>query len=219
LRVADINFATLGVEESCCGDPARRMGNEYLFQMQAMRNIEILKNYNVKKIVTTCPHGFNTLKNEYPQFDKEFGKIEIIHHSQLIARLIKEGKIKLTSSIDKRITYHDPCYLGRHNDIYREPREVLRAIPQLELVEMERHGNNSFCCGGGGGRFWIEETTGERISNVRMEDVIKTQAAVVATACPYCMQMLEDAIKSKGIEESVEDLDIAELVVMAMEKE
>jgi Fe-S oxidoreductase/nitrate reductase gamma subunit len=214
LKAADINFATLGAEESCCGDPARRMGNEYLYQMQATKNIELLKGYNVKKIVTTCPHCFNTLENEYSQFGGEF---EVIHHSQLILELIKEGKLKLNSGISKRITYHDPCYLGRHNDIYDPPRKVLTSIPQIDLVEMERHGNNSFCCGGGGGRFWIEETTGERISHLRLEDVITTQAAVVATACPFCMQMLEDAIKSKGIEESVEDLDIAELVVTAME--
>jgi len=212
LKAAGINFATLGAEESCCGEPARRLGNEYLFQMQAMKNIEVLKNYNVKKIVTICPHCFNTLKNEYPQFDGEF---EVIHHSQLIAQLIKEGKLKLTSGIDKRITYHDPCYLGRHNDIYDPPRRVLKAIPQVGLVEMERHGNNSFCCGGGGGRFWIEETTGTRISHVRLEDVIKTKADIVATACPFCIQMLEDAIKGKGLEESLQDLDIAELVELA----
>lgn len=213
LKAGQVNFATLGVEESCCGDPARRIGNEYLYQMQATKNIEILKGYNVRKIVTTCPHCFNTLKNEYPQFGGDF---EVIHHSQLIRELIKEGKLKLTSEIGKKVTYHDPCYLGRHNDIYKAPREVLKAIPELNLVEMKRYGSNSFCCGGGGGRFWIEETSGQRISDVRIEDVIETQAAIVATACPYCMQMLEDAIKSKGIEESVADLDIAELVAMAM---
>lgn len=214
LNAANINFATLGTEESCCGDPARRMGNEYLFQVQATKNIELLKNYGVTKIVTTCPHCFNTLKNEYPQFGGEF---EVIHHSQLIAQLITEGKLKLTSGLNQRVTYHDPCYLGRHNDIYQPPRQALAAIPQIHLVEMERSRWNSFCCGGGGGRFWVEEKQGKRISDVRIEDVIKTKTEIVATACPYCMQMLEDSIKSKGAEESLKDLDIAELIAMAIE--
>lgn len=213
LKAANVNFATLGTEETCCGDPARRMGNEYLFQMQATKNIELLKNYGVKKIVTTCPHCFNTIKNEYPQFGGEF---EVIHHSQLITQLMKEGRLKLTSGLNQRITYHDPCYLGRHNDIYDPPREVLAAIANGDLVEMERNHWNSFCCGGGGGHFWVEEKQGKRISDVRIEDVIKTNAEIVATACPYCMQMLEDSIKSKDAEESLKDLDIAELVAEAI---
>jgi Fe-S oxidoreductase/nitrate reductase gamma subunit len=212
LKAANVNFATLGTEETCCGDPARRMGNEYLFQMQATKNIELLKSYGVNKIVTTCPHCFNTIKNEYPQFGGEF---EVIHHSQLITQLIKEGRLKLTSRLNHRITYHDPCYLGRHNDIYDPPREVLAAITKGALVEMERNHWNSFCCGGGGGRFWVEEKQGKRISDVRIEDVIKTNAEIVATACPYCM--LEDSIKSKDAEESLKDLDIAELVAEAIE--
>jgi len=215
LKAVGINFATLGTEESCCGDPARRMGNEYLFQMLAKQNIELLKSYNVKKIVTVCPHGFNTLKNEYPQFGGEF---EVIHHSQLIMQLIKEGRLKLKAGETRRITYHDPCYLGRHNDIYDEPRRILRAVPGVDLVEMSRCRWNSFCCGGGGGRFWIEETSGKRISHVRIEDVIETKADIVATACPFCMQMFEDAIKEKQMEESLRDLDIAELVAMLIEE-
>ncbi|GAI23548.1 unnamed protein product, partial [marine sediment metagenome] len=174
---------------------------------------ELLKNYGVKKIVTTCPHCFNTIKNEYPQFGGEF---EVIHHSQFITQLMKEGRLKLTSRLNQRITYHDPCYLGRHNDIYDPPREVLTAIAKSDLVEMERNHWNSFCCGGGGGRFWVEEKQGKRISDVRIEDVIKTNAEIVATACPYCMQMLEDSIKSKDAEESLKDLDIAELVAEAI---
>ena len=213
LKAANVNFATLGTEETCCGDPARRMGNEYLFQMQATKNIELLKSYGVNKIVTTCPHCFNTIKNEYPQFGGEF---EVIHHSQLITQLVKEGRLKLTSGLNQRITYHDPCYLGRHNDIYDPPREVLAAIANGDLVEMERNHWNSFCCGGGGGHFWVEEKQGKRISDVRIEDVIKTNAEIVATACPYCMQMLEDSIKSKDAEESLKDLDIAELVAEAI---
>jgi Fe-S oxidoreductase/nitrate reductase gamma subunit len=214
LKAAGINFATLGSEESCCGEPARRMGNEYLFQMQAMKNIEVLKNYEVKKILTICPHGFNTIKNEYPQFG---GNFEVLHHTQLIAQLIKEGKVKLNTALTSRITYHDPCYLGRHNGIYDPPREVLKAIPGIEFTEMERHGWNSFCCGGGGGRFWIEENSGKRISDVRIEDVVDVKADIVATACPFCMQMLEDAIKGKGLDESLKDLDIAELISMALD--
>ncbi|MCD6567648.1 MAG: 4Fe-4S dicluster domain-containing protein [Dehalococcoidia bacterium] len=214
LKAAGISFATLGSEESCCGEPARRMGNEYLFQMQAMKNIETLKGYNVKKIVTICPHCFNTIKNEYPQFEGDF---EVLHHTQLIAQLIKEGRLKLNPSITGKITYHDPCYLGRHNGIYDSPREILKAIPGVSFVEMKRHGWNSFCCGGGGGRFWIEETSGTRISDVRIEDVVETSAGIVATACPFCVQMLEDAIKGKGLDESLQDLDIAELVSMALE--
>ena len=214
LQAANVNFATLGAEETCCGDPARRMGNEYLFQLQAAKNVELLKNYGVTRIVTTCPHCFNVLKNEYPQFGGEF---EVLHHSQLIARLIAEGRLKLKSGLNGRITYHDPCYLGRHNDIYQPARDVLGTLSPNGVVEMERSHWNSFCCGGGGGRFWVEGTQGKRISDVRIEDAIKTKATVVATACPYCLQMLEDAIKSKGVEESLKDLDIAELVVQAIE--
>lgn len=213
LNAAGVNFATLGAEETCCGDPSRRLGNEYQFQMQAVKNIELLNNYGVKTIVTVCPHGFNILKNEYPQFG---GKFEVIHHSQFIIRLLQEGKIQLKSGLDKKITYHDPCYLGRYNDIYQPPRDIIKAIPQVNLVEMEHHGDDSFCCGGGGGRFWIEETKGTRISEVRIEHVKETGAEIVATACPYCVQMLEDAIGSKGMGETLKDLDIAEIVAISM---
>ncbi len=213
LKAAGVNFGILGVEESCCGEPARRIGNEYLFQTQAQRNIETLKNYNVKRIVTTCPHCFNTIKNEYPQFGGEF---EVIHHTEFIAQLLEEGKLKLTKELNEIVTYQDSCYLGRHNDIYEAPRRVLRNILKVKPVEMARHRQEGFCCGGGGGHFWMEERVGKRINEMRTEDAIKTKAEVVATACPYCLQMFEDGIKAKGKEESLKARDLAELVISAM---
>ena len=212
LKTAGVNFGILGVEETCCGEPARRIGNEYLFQIQAQRNIEILKNYNVKRIVTTCPHCFNTLKNEYPQFGGEF---EVIHHAEFLAQLLEEGRLKLAKALNQSITYQDPCYLGRHNDIYEAPREVLREISGAKPVEMARHRQNSFCCGGGGGHFWMEEQAGRRIKAVRTEQIIETEAGIVANACPYCLQMFEDGIKAKEKEESLKAMDIAELVISA----
>lgn len=210
LDAAGVKFAILGSEESCCGDPARRTGNEYLFQVQVERNIETFRKYGVKKIVTTCPHCFNTLKNEYPQFG---GNFEVIHHTQLIANLLREGKLKLKLITDdcKRVTYHDPCYLGRHNDIYKEPREILTSIPMLKFTEMDRSERNSFCCGGGGGRSWMEES-GTKISHLRTDDAIKTRAEILALACPFCMIMFEDAVKAKEVEETLKVMDIAELI-------
>ena len=215
LKAAGVKFAILGPEETCCGEPARRLGNEYLFQMQAMKNIEMLKGYNVKKIVTSCPHCFNTLKNEYPQFD---GQFEVIHHTQLIAELLKDGRLKPASMNGEKLTYHDSCYLGRHNDIYEPPRQILNNISQSRLLEMKRSGKNGFCCGGGGGRYWMEERIGQRISEMRIEQVVETGADVVATACPYCLQMFEDAIKAKEVEESLKALDIAELLAAQLDE-
>ncbi len=207
LKAAGVNFAVLGGEESCCGEPARRLGNEYLFQMQAMKNIEIMKAHNVKKIVATCPHCFNTILNEYPQFD---GQFEVVHHSQLIAELLREGKIKLNAAGEAKLTYHDSCYLGRHNDIYEQPREIVKHLGSP--LEMERSRSKGFCCGGGGGRFWMEERVGKRISEMRVEQVMEVGAEVLAAACPYCLQMFEDAIKAKEAEETLKTFDIAELV-------
>ena len=215
LKAAGISFAILGPEETCCGEPARRLGNEYLFQLQAMKNIELLKSYNVKKIVATCPHCFNTIKNEYPQFEGEF---DVIHHSQLIADLLGQGKIKPATTRDGKLTYHDSCYLGRHNDIYEAPREIVRSISQSSLIEMERSRQNGFCCGGGGGRFWMEERIGKRISEMRIEQVTESGADIIASACPYCLQMFEDAIKASEVEESLKALDIAELIAAALDK-
>jgi len=214
LKAAGVSFAILGAEEMCCGEPARRLGNEYLYQTLAAQNIEIFKNYKVKKIITMCPHCFNTLKNEYPQFGGDF---EIIHHSTFISQLINDGKIKPAEMKEYRITYHDSCYLGRHNDIYDPQRHVLQAINKLPLVEMERSRNNGFCCGAGGGRFWMEERIGKRISEARIEHVMETGAEVVASACPYCLQMFVDAIKAKGAEEKLIAKDIAELVAESIE--
>ncbi len=215
LQAAGIRFGVLGAEEKCCGDSARRMGNEYLFQTLAQENIECMKKYGVKKIVTTCPHGYNILKNEYPQFD---GNFEVYHHSEFIFRLIREGKIKLRHSIDQAITYHDSCYLGRYNSIYSEPRQIIGGIPGAKIVEMDRSFEKSFCCGAGGGRMWMEEDIGKRINHLRFEDVLETKANIIGTACPFCLTMLEDATKDKGMEESIKAQDLAELVLGAMEK-
>jgi Fe-S oxidoreductase len=215
LKAAGINFGILGAEESCCGEPARRLGNEYLFQMQAEKNIEILKNYGVKRIVTACPHGYNILKNEYPQFG---GNYEVIHHTELIAQLIKEGKLKVGKGLAERVTYHDACYLGRYNDIYREPRRIIKAIPDIKLKEMERNRRRSFCCGAGGGHMWLEESEGRRINELRTEQALETGATTVVTACPFCMQMFEDGIKAKEAEEKLKVIDIAELLAAQIEE-
>ena len=209
LKQAGVKFGILGDEESCCGDPARRLGNEYLFQIQAEKNIELLKRYNVKKIVTACPHCYNTLKNEYPQFGGEF---EVLHHTELIASLLREGRLKIIKGSRGVITYHDSCYLGRYNDIYEPPRQILNNMPDIEVVEMERNRERSFCCGAGGGNMWMEEHIGRRISEMRIEQVMETEAQVVATACPFCLQMLDDAIRAKAAEESLKVMDVAELL-------
>ncbi len=209
LKQAGVKFGILGNEESCCGDPARRLGNEYLFQIQAQKNIELLKSYNVRKIVTACPHCYNTLKNEYPQFGGEF---EVIHHTEFIADLLKEGKLRIIKSNSAIVTYHDSCYLGRYNDIYEPPRQILNNMPDVMAVGMERDRERSFCCGGGGGRMWLEESIGRRISEMRIEQVIEAEAQIVATACPFCLQMFDDAIKAKAVEESLKVMDVVELV-------
>ena len=209
MKQAGLNFGILGAEESCCGDPARRLGYEYLYQMQAQSNIEILKGYNIKKIVTACPHCYNTIKNEYPQFD---GNFEVMHHTELIASLLKEGKIKIAKGGYDIIAYHDSCYLGRYNDIYQPPRQILKYLPDVKLVEMEKNKKRGFCCGGGGGRLWLEERIGQRISEARIDQVIATKAQMVATACPYCLQMFDDAIKAKQTEGTLKVKDIAELI-------
>jgi len=215
MQAAGINFGILGVEETCCGDPARRMGDEYLFQTLCQKNIEILRGYNVGKIMTTCPHCFNTLKNEYPQFG---GNFEVIHHTQLIADLLREGRLQIGGTEGKKLTYHDSCYLGRYNDIYRAPREILRAVSGAKSVELARSGAKSFCCGGGGGHMWMEEPIDKRLNVRRVEDVIKAKVDVVATACPYCLSMLEDGLKAKAAEESIKAMDLSELIIEAVKK-
>lgn len=209
LQAAGVKFGILGTEEKCCGDSARRIGNEYLFQMLAQENVEQMKAYNVKKIITQCPHCFNTLLNEYPQFGGEF---EVIHHSQLVWDLIRAGRLKLTVGMDKKVTIHDSCYLARYNNIINEPRQVLRAVGGVELVEMRRREKRGFCCGAGGGRMWMEETLGRRINEMRTEEALETKASLIATACPFCLTMFEDGVKAKDMVESVSVMDIAEIV-------
>ena len=209
LKLAGINFGILGAEESCCGEPARRLGNEYLFQMQAEKNIELLKSYGVKQIVTACPHGYNTIKNEYPQFG---GNFEVIHHTELIAQLLKEGKLRISKGTGGVVTYHDPCYLGRYNDIYQPPRQIIKSVPDIKMVEMERNREHSFCCGGGGGHMWLEERIGRRINELRTEQAMETKVQIVITACSFCLQMFDDGIKAKAAEEKLKVMDIAELV-------
>ncbi len=213
LQANGIKFGILGNEEGCCGDPARRIGNEYLFQTTAEANIGIMKERGVKKILTICPHCFHTLKNEYGPFGGEF---EVIHHVQFLADLISSGKLKLTKPIDKVITYHDSCYLGRANQIFEAPRKILNAIPGLKLVEMERHHQRSFCCGAGGGRMWMEEHIGTRINQMRTDHAIATKAEFIGTACPYCLTMLFDGIKEKGKAETMAAYDLSELVDQSM---
>lgn len=211
-----INYAILGKEEMCTGDPVRRAGNEFMFQMMAYQNIQILNNYGIKKIVTACPHCFNTLKNEYPVLG---GHYEVIHHTAFLQQLIDGGKIKLKeggSFKGKRITYHDSCYLGRANDIYEAPRKVLEAL-DAELVEMKRCRSNGLCCGAGGAQMFKEEEKGAtRINIDRSNEAIGTGAAVIASACPFCNTMMTDGVKLADKEDSVKVLDVAELVAQSM---
>jgi Fe-S oxidoreductase len=209
LKKANVRFTILGNEETCTGDTARRIGNEYLFQTLAKANVETLNRYNVKRIVTACPHCFNTLKNEYGEFG---GHYEVFHHSQFISTLISEGKIKPTRSLEETVTFHDSCYMGRWNDVYSEPRATLSAIPSARLVEMKNNHEKSTCCGAGGGRMWMEETIGKRINVERTEQALATNAGVVASSCPFCMTMLSDGVKSKDLQDKVRVLDIAEIV-------
>ena len=211
-----VKFAILGKEEMCTGDPVRRAGNEFMFQMMAYQNIQILNGYGIKKIVTTCPHCFNTLKNEYPQLG---GTYEVIHHATYLQQLIDEGRIQLMEGgtyKGKKITYHDSCYLGRANNIYEAPRKVLEAL-DAELVEMKRCRSNGLCCGAGGAQMFKEEEKGStRINWERTEEAIETGASVVAAACPFCNTMMTDGIKTKEKEDSVQVLDIAELVASSL---
>ncbi|MBI5118284.1 4Fe-4S dicluster domain-containing protein [Candidatus Poribacteria bacterium] len=212
LKLAGIHFAILGNRETCCGDFARRLGNEYLFQSMVRENLEILNGYGITKLVTQCPHCFNTLRNEYPQYG---GNLEVIHHTELIAQLLKSGNLKIKSKLGGTVTYQDPCYIGRHNDIYEAPRDIIEALG-VELAEMRGSHNESFCCGAGGGRMWMEEHTGERINVKRTEDALCTNSQTIAAACPYCLTMLEDGIKFKDMNNKVRTVDLAELVIEAV---
>ena len=212
LTKASVKFAILGTEEQCTGDPARRIGNEYLYQTLAKANIETLNRYQVKRIVTACPHCFNTIKNEFPDFG---GKYEVMHHSQFIAKLIGEGKLKPSKALDETVTFHDSCYLGRWNDVYAEPRAVVKSLPAVRYVEMKANHDKSMCCGAGGGRMWMEEHIGKRINIARTEQALETNAGIVAASCPFCMTMLSDGVKSKDMQAKVKVMDIAELIDQA----
>ncbi len=241
LKAAQVNFAILGPEESCTGDPARRIGNEYLWQTQAQQNIETLNGYgfnttaaakhngheatngatpaqaaHIKRtIITACPHCFNTIKNEYPQLG---GDYEVVHHTVFINSLLADEKIKLPAGFDQRkLTYHDPCYIGRYNDVYDEPRRVLTVLNSNGVTEMQRHRNKSFCCGGGGGRVWMEEKIGTRINQNRVNEALETKAEVLAAACPFCITMFEDGVKGVEAEEKLQIEDISEIVARAIE--
>ncbi|MBO9637740.1 MAG: (Fe-S)-binding protein [Siphonobacter aquaeclarae] len=214
LNQVGIKFAVLGTEESCTGDPARRAGNEFLFQMQAVANIEVLNMYGVKKIVTACPHCFNTLKNEYPDLG---GNYEVIHHSTFLQQLIDDGRLKIQGGAFKgrKITYHDSCYLGRANDVYEAPRAIITAL-DADLTEMKRSRKNGLCCGAGGGQMFKEPEPGKKDVNVeRIEEALGTGAETVAVACPFCMVMMTDGVKNKEKEDTVKVFDLAELVASA----
>ncbi len=216
LNAVGVKFAVLGTEEGCTGDPARRAGNEFTFQMQAMANVQVLDMYGVKKIVTACPHCFNTLKNEYPAIG---GNYEVIHHSEFLQQLINAGKIKLEGGgafRGKKITFHDSCYLGRANDIYEAPRAVIEAL-DADLVEMKRTKVKGLCCGAGGAQMFKEPEKGKKDINIeRIEEALATGAGTIAVGCPFCMVMMTDGVKNKEKEESVKVFDLAELVAQSM---
>ncbi len=217
LQRAELDFAILGPSESCTGDPARRSGNEYIFQMLAMQNVESLNSMGVKKIITQCPHCFNTLLNEYPQLG---GHYEVIHHSQLLEQLIEGGRLDLSDArLEERVVYHDSCYLGRHNDVYLAPRKVIGSLGGVEVVEASRNGTKGMCCGAGGARMWMEESVGKKVNDERAEELIATGASRVATACPFCYIMLDDGVKGAGKEEDeVRVADISMHLLEAIEQ-
>ena len=209
LKRAGVDFAILGTEETCTGDPARRMGNEYLYQVLARQNIETFNRYEVKKIVTICPHCFNTIKNEYPQLG---GQYEVLHYSEFVAQLIEEGKIKPLVTVDATVAYHDSCYLGRHNGVYDAPRQIARAIPGVKLVEMERCRERGFCCGAGGGHMWLEESRGPRVNHVRTDQFLETEADTVGVSCPFCLQMFVEGIGSNESASGKQARDLLEIL-------
>jgi Fe-S oxidoreductase len=219
LYAAEVNFAVLGPGETCTGDPARRMGNEFVFSMLAQQNIETLNEAGARKIIASCPHCFNTIANEYPQLG---GNYEVMHHTQLLAKLVADGKLLPVNPIDEKITYHDPCFLGRHNKIYTAPREIMDQVPGVKAQEMHRCKEKGFCCGAGGARMWMEERIGKRINTERIDEALGTDPDTISTGCPYCMVMLGDAVnakKSSGeAKESLEVVDVAQLLARSIEQ-
>jgi Fe-S oxidoreductase len=217
LHTAGVSFAVLGPAETCTGDPARRIGNEFVFSMLAQQNIETLNEAGVRKIVASCPHCFNTIANEYPQLG---GNYEVIHHTQLLARLVSEGKLTPVERVEEKLTYHDPCFLGRHNKVFTPPREIIEAVPGTTAEEMHRCKNRGFCCGAGGARMWMEERIGKRINTERIEEALELNPDTISTACPYCMVMLGDAVEAKKAsgeaKESLQVIDVAQLLVRSV---
>ncbi|MFO8010020.1 MAG: (Fe-S)-binding protein [Dehalococcoidia bacterium] len=212
LKKAGVNFGVAGNAEKCCGEAVRKSGNETVFTSLVQNNIEAFD--GAKKVIATSPHCYHTFKNEYPEFGAEF---EAVHYTQLLDQLIQEGKIKLSKEVNKKVIYHDPCYLGRHNDEYEAPRRILKAIPGLELIEFPDNRQNSMCCGGGGGRVWMETPPGERFSEIKVEQAAELGAEILAVACPYCMLMFDDAVLVTGKEDTLQVRDISELVLEAIE--
>ena len=215
LKKAGVDFAILGKEELCNGETARRIGNEYLYQTMAQSLIEILEKYGVKKILTNCPHCFNTLRNEYPQLG---GKYQVIHAAEFVQELITKGKIVLEQEVGNKITYHDSCYYGRYNEIYDSPREIIRGIRGAQLQEITPCRHSAMCCGAGGGRMWMEEPKDQRVNYIRVQQALETDPDIIAVSCPYCMTMMEDGLKAKGVEEKVKTMDVMELVERALKK-
>src|ERR1700683_1027202 len=217
LHQAGVSFAVLGPGESCTGDPARRIGNEFVFSMLAQQNIETLNEAGARKIVASCPHCFNTIANEYPQLG---GNYEVVHHTQLLARLVADGKLKPVNAIEEKLTYHDPCFLGRHNKVFTPPREIMEAVPGVQAEEMHRCKNRGFCCGAGGARMWMEERIGKRINPERIDEALELNPDTISTACPYCLVMLGDAVAAKKgsgeAKDSLEVIDVAQLLVRSV---
>ncbi len=214
LQRAEVDFGILGNEEQCCGSEIRRMGESGLFEELVEKNIERFDNYRIERIITSCPHGFNVLKNEYPQ-----GKFEVLHTTQLLAKKVEEGKLSLKQEIKKVVTYHDPCFLGKQNSIFDEPRMLINAIPGITFKELDRSRERSLCCEGGGGRMWVESSSeaAERLAETRVKDAAELGAEIIATACPFCVLTLEDAVKTSGYEEKIRVMDVAELLAEAVE--
>ena len=206
---AGVSYAVLGSDETCCGDQARRVGNEYLAQMQIQANIEAWDALGIKKILTICPHGYNVIKNEYGDFG---GHYEVLHHTELLYDLVAQGRLKPLKDVPGKITFHDSCYLGRYNDIYEQPRKLLDQVPGLDRVEMERSLQNGFCCGAGGGRVWMEEHQGTRINQFRIDQAMEVKPDTIVSACPFCLMMFKDGIAEKGYEDNLKAVDLAEIL-------
>jgi Fe-S oxidoreductase len=219
LHIAGVRFAVLGDAEACSGDPARRLGNEFVFQMLAQQNVETLNEAQATTIVATCPHCFNSLAREYPQVG---GNYDVVHHTQLLSRLVDEGRLTPITPVDSLVTYHDPCYLGRHNKVYTPPREILDSVPHLRSQEMHRCKERGFCCGAGGARMWMEEKIGKRVNVERVDEALALDPDIVSTACPFCLVMLGDAVTAKkqdgSAREDVEVVDVAQLLVRSVRR-